>query len=145
MASIFTDAEKASIDSLFVDIHDTFKGTIYAFVEEATSVDSDVDYNPLYGRTKSQSIVVSDIVKVKYPIEARIFYPTQSEEERLSDTMLPSSDDKCRIKIAKADYEIIKRASVIEVDGENYKVDSKQGPIGPFSITYVQVILQRTS
>ena len=65
MASIFTDAEKASIDSLFVDIHDTFKGTIYAFVEEATSVGSDVDYNPLYNRTKAQSIVVSDIVKVK--------------------------------------------------------------------------------
>jgi hypothetical protein len=57
--------------------------------------------------------------------------------------MLPSSDDKCRIKIAANDYEIVKRASVIEVDGENYKIDSKSSPIGPFSINYVQVMLQR--
>lgn len=143
MASLITDAEKVTIENLFADLHDTFKTTVYAFVEESSSVESDVDYNPLYNRTKSQSRVVPDIVKVKYPIEARVFYPKLTEEERLQDVMIPSSNDKCRLKIAKADYEIIKRSSVIEVDGENYKLDSKNNQIGPFTINYVEVMLQR--
>jgi hypothetical protein len=55
MASFFSDAEKLSIDGLFNDLHDTFKTIIYVFVEEASSVLSDTDYNPLYNKTRNRS------------------------------------------------------------------------------------------
>lgn len=145
MASLLTNDEKNYVDSLFDDLHDTFKTTIYAFVEEATTVEPDLNYNPLYNRTVNQSKAVTNIVKVKYPIEARVFYQRLTEEERLADASIPSSNDNCRLKIRVSDYETLKKASTIEVNGENYKLDSKNNYIGPFSKNYVMVNIQRTA
>lgn len=145
MASLLTNDEKNYVDSLFDDLHDTFKTTIYAFVEESTTIQADLNYNPLYNRTVNQSKAVTNVVKVKYPIEARVFYQKLTEEERLTEALIPSSNDNCRLKIKVSDYEIIKKASIIEVNGENYKLNSKNNYIGPFSKNYVTITLQRTA
>ena len=53
MASLLTSAEKTAINSALSDIHDTFARDIHVYVKEASSVPAELNYNPLYGRTKN--------------------------------------------------------------------------------------------
>jgi len=144
-SSIFTDTEKAAIADLLDNVHETFKKNIYVFVEEATSVGLDTNYNPLYNRYKDQSKAVTDKVLKKYTYEARVKYFKKSDEQVLNDTGLPSSENVIRIKVNNEAKEKIKIASSIEVDGEKYSVISDPEGIGPFSIEYYKIYLKLDS
>lgn len=147
MASLFTTAEKSSIESCLQDVHDTFARDIYAFVEEAQSVGSNTNYNSLYKRNTTTARVVTDKILTKYTVSARIFYPKQNDEEEMRDINLPSAEMLCRIKVTAADAETINKASVIEVDGENYSVISDTKAIGPFRVLtdFMQIYLKRNT
>ena len=55
MASLLTDSEKTDLQSALSDVHDTFARNIYVYVEEASSVPAELNFNPLYGRNKNTS------------------------------------------------------------------------------------------
>lgn len=147
MASLFSDSEKDGINDLLNDVHDTFRREIYAYIEQATTEPQNNNYNPLYGRTLNQARVTTNIVREKFAILARVFYPKPNDRERLKDMPTPSSELLCRVKITPDDLETLKKASVIEVDDENYKLDSDAKFIGPFDVTtnFVEVWLQKAS
>ena len=74
MASLLTEAEKTAINTALSDVHDTFARDIYVYVEEASSVPAELNYNPLYGRTKNTASIPSvDRVLTKHTFAARIF------------------------------------------------------------------------
>jgi hypothetical protein len=66
MASLLTDAEKTEINSALSDVHDTFARDIYIYVEEASSTPAELNYNPLYGRTKNAAKISSETTLTKY-------------------------------------------------------------------------------
>lgn len=143
MPSLFTDAEKAAIESELSNVHDTFARTIHIYTAKKQSYNSSPSFNALYGRTKDQSIVSSDKILEKESITARIFYPKPNDEERIRDLDLPSSELLCRLKVTVSDAEKIKNAAKIEVDSALYAVASDPKAIGPFSMNYREIWLKR--
>lgn len=143
MASFFDDDEKNAVEELFDDLHDTFKRTIYAFVEEASFVDFQSDFNSTYNRRNNQSKGLPQ--RVKYEIEARIFHERWNPDDVDNDTGLPTSENIVRLKVTPADHETLKKASVIEVDGDTYSLISDDQKIGPFSVNYHEVWLRRNT
>ena len=144
MASIFNEAEKSAIEGLLDDVHDTFKKNIYVYVEEVTSVKfSDIDFNPLYGRSLNQAKISKDKKLTKHTVEARVFYDKQKDNDLIEDIGAGSSENTVRIKVDYEAKELIKNASVIEVDNDRYSVVSDAEAIGPFSNPYWKIYLKR--
>ena len=144
MASIFSDSEKSGIESLLDDVHDTFKKNIFVYVEEITSVDfSDTQFNPIYGRSFNQAKTAKDKKLTKHTVEARVFYDSQKDNEFIEDIGAGSSENVVRIKVNYDAKELIKNASVIEVDDERYSLVSDAEAIGPFNNPYWKIYLKR--
>ena len=144
MASIFNDEEKASIESILSDVHDTFQKDVYVFIEEVTSIDlSDDSFNPLYGRSLNQAKAPEDKVLTKYTVQARVFYYRYNTNEIIEDIGLPSSENIVRLKIDEDAKELIKNASVVEIDESLYSVVADPEAVGPFQNKYWKVYLKR--
>tara|TARA_R110002020_G_scaffold21871_8_gene74142 strand:+ start:841 stop:1287 length:447 start_codon:yes stop_codon:yes gene_type:complete len=146
MASLLTEAEKTNINSALSDIHDTFARDIYVYVEERSSVPAELNYNPLYGRTKNTAEISSENTLTQYTYSARVFYKTEQEEELVDGNgqmNLTASEGQVRIKVKSDAYEKIKICSKIEVDNELYVVDSDAKVIGPFGSQFYSLFLKR--
>ena len=146
MASLLTEAEKTDINSALSDVHDTFARDIYVYVEERSSVPAELNYNPLYGRTKNTAEISSENTLTQYTYSARVFYKTEQEEEIIDGNgqmNLMASEGQIRIKVKSDAYEKIKICSKIEVDNELYVVDSDAKVIGPFGSQFYSLFLKR--
>ena len=66
MASLLTDVEKTAVNSALSDMHDTFARDIHVYVEEASSIPVELNYNPLYGRRKDTSKISSENTLTRY-------------------------------------------------------------------------------
>lgn len=143
MPSFLSSAEKASIDAGFSDLHDTFARDIFIYVK-TKSVSSDSSFHALYGRGSASS---TEPVLEKRTIKARILY-TEESKDGLGDLSLTQVNalmptTKCRLKIHKADYETIKKAERIEVDGEIWISAGEAIYEGPFITEFKTVFLKR--
>ncbi len=144
MASIFNDSEKSAIESILDDVHDTFKKNIFVYVEEVSTVNfSDTQFNPIYGRSFNQAKTVEDKKLTKHTVEARVFYDKQKDNEIIEDIGAGSSENIIRIKVNYEAKELIKNASVIEVDDDTYSTMSDAEAIGPFNNPYWKIYLKR--
>jgi hypothetical protein len=146
MASLLTDAEKTAINSALSNVHDTFSRTIYVYVEEASSVPAELNYNPLYGRTKNTAKISSEITLTRHSFDARIYYKNEQKEDIIDGNgqmNLLASEGQIRIKVKSDAYEKIKICSKIEVDDELYIVDGDAKVIGPFDAQFYSIFLKR--
>ena len=146
MASLLTDAEKTAINSALSDVHDTFARTIYVYVKEASTVPAELNYNPLYGRTKNTAEISSDTELTRHSFSARIFYKNEQKEDLVDGNAqmnLMASEGQIRIKVKSDAYEKIKICSKIEVDDELYIVDGDAKVIGPFDAQFYSIFLKR--
>lgn len=142
MPSLFTNEDKDGIRSVFNDLHDTFKQDIDVYIEEKQGIETSSSYNPLYGRSKDQSLGVGDKVLTKYTIQARVHYFKKSEEAILDDVGLPSSANVIRLKVDKDGLNLLNRSSFVDVDGNKCQVISNPEMIGPFGPLYYKVYLK---
>lgn len=139
--SILSATEKSSIDSVFDAMHDTFKRTIYMYVEEQQSVDLS-DNNPLFGG--GTPTVRTELVQ--YTGEARVKYINDQRDVPAGysvDNDLIRSNGLVRLKVNSTDKELLKKASRIEVDDILWTLDGSPKPIGPFARNYFEVYLIR--
>jgi len=146
MASLLTSAEKTAINSALSDVHDTFARDIYVYVKEASSVPAELNYNPLYGRTKNTAKISSETTLTKHTFSARIFYKNEQKEDLIDGNgqmNLVGSEGQVRIKVKSDAYEKIKICSKIEVDDELYIVDGDAKVIGPFDAQFYSIFLKR--
>ena len=146
MASLLTSAEKTAINSALSDIHDTFARDIYVYVKEASSVPAELNYNPLYGRTKNTAKISSETTLTKHTFTARVFYKNEQKEDVIDGNgqmNLMASEGQIRIKVKSDAYEKIKICSKIEVDNELYIVDGDAKVIGPFDAQFYSIFLKR--
>ena len=115
MASLLTDAEKTAINSALSDVHDTFSRTIYVYVEEASTVPAELNYNPLYGRTKNAAKISSETTLTRHSFSARIYYKNEQNEDIIDGNgqmSLLASEGQVRIKVKSDAYEKIKICSI---------------------------------
>jgi|TARA_R100000479_G_scaffold165668_1_gene105095 hypothetical protein len=146
MASLLTDAEKTAINSALSDVHDTFSRTIYVYVEEASTVPAELNYNPLYGRTKNAAKISSETTLTRHSFSARIYYKNEQNEDIIDGNgqmSLLASEGQVRIKVKSDAYEKIKICSKIEVDDQLYIVDGDPKVIGPFDAQFYSIFLKR--
>ena len=150
MASILTAAEKASLQSAFNDIHDTFARTIYIFKEaKKVTISTSPDFNPIYNQNTSLNQTVTHQVK-SGAFSARIMYDTDRQEPYVSSPEIDSQlklkipDGTVRIKLDKSGYEYIKEAKRIEFDGRRFAIESDVRPHGLFEPTYYTFFLLPT-
>ena len=146
MASLLTDAEKSAVNSALSDVHDTFARTIYVYVEEASSVPAELNFNPLYGRNKNVAKISSATTLSRHSFSARIFYKNEQKEDIIDGNAqmnLVGSEGQVRIKVKSDAYEKIKICSKIEVDDELFVVDGDAKVIGPFDTQFYSIFLKR--
>ena len=122
MSSLFSDNDKTAIEEVIDDIHDTFKRDIYAYVDIPSYSSFNSDHNPLYDRNNNESLSLPE--RKQYTIQARVHYERWNPDDVDNDTNLPTSENIVRLKVKKDDYEILKKAATIEVDGANYSLNT---------------------
>jgi hypothetical protein len=143
MASFLSAAEKSSIDAGFISLHQTFAREIYVYVKNQ-SYSSDSSYHSLFGRGSTSQL---EEEFTRHTVSARILYLEESKDGLgdLSQTqvnaLMPTT--KCRLKIYVADYELIKVAERIEIDGEIWITSGEAINEGPFSPLFKTVFLKR--
>ena len=147
MASLLTSAQKLAIQSSLSEVHDTVARDIYVYIEKKiTTRPANLNYNPLYGRTKDDSKLSAQTKLVKHTIKARVSYsPNQGESvvDAGAQFNLTASHGKVRIKVDSDGYEKVKDSSRIEIDDVLFSVDTDAKNVGPFSTQYYTVFLKR--
>ena len=153
MPSLFTDAEKASLSALIVDVADTFEQEIIVYQSpERTIVFSDEsNYNRF--SANNQNILTNPENNFKrFSVQARILYEKRLKEEMLQ-PYLGGQDDEAqlklklpeafvRIKVGPAGHEIMKSAKEIELDGNRFVTDGPVRPHGLFTSQYYTYYLK---
>lgn len=140
MAEFLTSAERASIAKNLIDLHDTFGRDIIVYKEaQKVVVSTDPNYNYLYGTAGSTTPSVEN-VPIRKVFKARIRYDTNRSLENFGETdaqmkvTRPDASSLVRIKLKVEDYNYIKEAKRIELDGRMFHVDSDPRAHGLFDV-----------
>jgi len=146
MTSFLSAAQKAQINAVFDDIHDTFKRNINVYKKgQETLIDlGGGGYNNLYDREKDSKNTPPSYEK--YTIDARIKYIGEGKEDELLDKrglQVEFPYGGIRLKLDKTAYDLLISSKRVEVDGQMYKVKSEASRTGPFGANYYIIYLQR--
>lgn len=145
--SLVTTEEKAALEAIIDDIHETFAREITVYKEASRVVIiTDPSYNPLYQTAgQTTSIVNTPIYKT---FKARIKYEDDigkkywSEAGLASQIKLEAIVGTVRLKISAEDYAYIQDARRFDVDGKRYVLNSTFRPHGLFGNKYYTLYLK---
>lgn len=144
---LLSSTEKTDIMSEFVNLHDTFGRDIKIFKRQSgtTSVITDPNYNPLYGRIKDSK--KEDPSLAEYTKKARIRYEHNQKSTNGSAADIQANVSwplgTIRLKIDSETLALISDSKRIEVDGHLCELISQESEIGPFTPQYKTVYLKR--
>ena len=146
MGSLLSDSEKINIANVFDDMHDTFARPVQVFEKKnELFVATNSTYNALYSRLKD-STTKRTIVN-QTTVMARIRYEQNQREIDIpgsrAQVNVPLGEGVVRVKIEAAGYELFKKATKIEIDGEAFRIVSDASKVGPFVIKFYTLYLRR--
>jgi hypothetical protein len=140
MAEFLSSSQRASIAANLLDLHDTFGRDIIVYKEaQKVIISTDPNYNYLYKNAGAQTQSVQN-VPVKKVFKARIRYDTDRSLEYFGETDTQvkvnrvDPNSMVRVKLKIEDYEYIKDAKRIELDGRMFHVESDPRPHGLFDV-----------
>lgn len=145
--SLLTDAEKTQINSIFDELHDTFKRTVTVYrIGKTALVATDSSFNGIYektlgkqGNSKPAYTTTTISARIKYFSKAELAGPDLQGQTGI---YIPSGT--VRLKVTAADYESLKGAEKIEIDGQLYKLLAMPVAIGPFGVNHWAIYLTRS-
>ena len=147
MTDLFSDEQKASIAANIEHLHDTFSRNIIVYKEaKKVVISTDPNFNYLYGNSGATTSIEN--IPEKKVFKARIRYDTDRSLEYFGEAdaqMKVNRTDRSsqvRIKLKKADYDYIKEAKRIELDGRMFHVDSDARAHGVFNVDYYTLFLR---
>ena len=145
MGSLISDTDKTAIGNVFNDMHDTFARPVTVFQKKNDIfVATNSTYNALYGRLNNQQTTRSTVTQTT--VQARIKYNQDQKEIDLPGTRaqvnVPMGEGVVRVKIDPAGYDLFKKASNIEIDGQALRIVTDAGRIGPFSVHFYTLYLR---
>jgi len=145
--SLISDSEKAALNAVIDDVHETFAREITVFKEASKVVIiTDPNFNPLYntaGQTTSYvNTPISSTFKARIQYEDDIAKRYWSEAGLSSQVKLEAIVGSVRIKVKAEDYEFIKDGRRFDIDGKRYVLNSVFKPHGLFDIKYYTLYLK---
>lgn len=130
MQPFFKDHEKRNIADQLLGLHETFGRDIVVYKEARKVImSSDPSYNYLYGNSGDQNTSVQ-YVPVRKVFKVRIKYDNNRDLEYMGEANAqlklsrPSTESLVRIKLKIEDYDYIKEAKRIELDGRLFHINS---------------------
>lgn len=145
--SFLTDAEKTAINSVFDELHDTFKRSITVYrIGKSALVATDASFNGMYEKTLGKQGGAKPTY-TKTTIYARIKYFSKAElagPDLQGQTGVYIPSGTVRLKVTAADYESLKGAEKIEIDGQLYKLLAMPVAVGPFGVNHYAIYLTRS-
>lgn len=140
MAEFLTAAARANIAKNLIDLHDTFGRDIIVYKEaQKVVVSTDPNFNYLYGTGGASTKSVENI-PVRKVFKARIRYDTSRSLENFGEAdaqmkvSRPDDGSLVRIKLKIEDFEYIKDAKRVELDGRMFHIDSDPRAHGLFDV-----------
>lgn len=143
MTSYLTSIEKAALESVMDNMHETFARTIFAYKEsQKVIVSTDPNFNFLYNNVKGVKQIVN---KAQFKsLQARVLYMDKQSEASYDSqvgSQIKVSHDigEVRIKLDTEGYSYFKDAKRVEIDGRlMFKVTDvkKHGLFKPRFFTY---------
>ena len=128
-ASLISTSERAALNSVIDDIHETFARNITVYKEASKVVIiTDPNFNPLYDSGEGTTSYVNTPVYKTF--KARIQYEDDIGKRYWSDANMQSQIKvdaivgTVRLKISAEDYDYIKDAKRFDVDGKRYVLNS---------------------
>jgi hypothetical protein len=149
MAEFLSPSERAAIAANLIDLHDTFGRDIVVYKEaQKVIVSTNPNYNYLYntGGATNESV---ENVPIRKVFKARIRYDTDRSLEYFGETDSqikidrPDASSLVRIKLKIEDYDYIKEAKRIELDGRMFRVESDPRAHGLFDVVQFYTLYLR--
>lgn len=146
MGSLISAAQKAGLESVMNDLHDTWKLPLKAFKEQEQIF---ISTNPNYSSAYQAPVGLQTSTPVERSFEARIYYvpkglelkiPSISEQDALR---LALSEHQVRLKVLPEDYEFLKEAKRLQIDDNVYSISSAERPHGLFSSKFYTIYLKK--
>jgi hypothetical protein len=145
--SLVSDSEKAALEAVIDDIHETFAREITVFKEAShVVIITDPSFNPLYQTAGQTTSIIN--TPVYRTFKARIKYEDDigkrywSEAGLNSQIKLEAVVGSVRLKVSAEDYEFIKDGKRFDVDGKRYVLNSTFRPHGLFDNKYYTLYLK---
>jgi hypothetical protein len=143
MSGFLTENQKDNIKDIIDRIHDTFARqiTVYKFGQKVAIATTN-EYNALYktnasnGRQQLTQVSRNIMARIKYEkFDQTNFYQEKSQEK----IVIP--EGAVYIKVNEEDYNYIKDAKTVELDGKTFAIKSPGKPEGMFGPQYYQFLL----
>ena len=143
MAGFLSINQKNNIKNIIDRIHDTFAReiTVYKFGQKV-AIATTTGYNALYKKNPdAQNVEITQIsrsvmARIKYEkFDQTNFYQGRTQEK----IVIP--EGVVYIKVNEDDYNFIKDAKTVELDGKTYGIKSPGKPEGMFGPQYYQFLL----
>lgn len=138
MASLLSDAEKAALESVMSDLHDTFKRALVIFKDgEQTVISTDPNYNFAYGFNNGISTNV-EFTPIQQTFSGRVLYG-KPDATMLSNPSIDAQlrlemmNSTVRIKLDQDGRDFLVDAKRVEFDGNRFKVLGDPRPHGLFA------------
>jgi len=145
--SLLSDSEKAALDLIIEDVHETFARTITVFKEASeVIIITDPNFNPLYNTAGQTTSIINTPVYKQF--KARIYYNDDIRKQYWSETAvntqikLEAVVGTVRLKIRAEDYEYIKDARRFDLDGRRFVLNSSFRSHGLFDSQYYTLYLK---
>jgi hypothetical protein len=145
--SLLSDSEKAALDLVIEDVHETFARLITVFKEASEVVIiTDPNFNPLYNTAGQTTSIINTPVYKQF--KARIYYNDDIRKQYWSETAvntqikLEAVVGTVRLKIRAEDYEYIKDARRFDLDGRRFVLNSSFRGYGLFDSQYYTLYLK---
>jgi len=149
MAEFLNSAQRADLAANLLDLHDTFGRDIVVYREaKKVVISTDPSYNHLYNSAGSSTPSVKNVPERKL-FKARVRYDTDRTLENFgeADAQIKTSrvdpSSMVRIKLKKEDFEYIREAKRIELDGRMFHVASDPRAHGLFDVVQFYTIFLR--
>jgi len=145
--SLLSDSEKAALDLVIEDVHETFARMITVFKEASEVVIiTDPNFNPLYNTAGQTTSIINTPVYKQF--KARIYYNDDIAKQYWSETSvntqikLQAIVGTVRLKIRAEDYEYIQDARRFDLDGRRFVLNSSFRGHGLFDSQYYTLYLK---
>jgi hypothetical protein len=146
--SLLTDSEKNGLELIMDDLHATWARTVTAYKdEERVVIITNPNYNPLYdtggGTTESiTKTAVSKTFSVRIQYQDDITKNYWSDSNVNSQLKIENAKGLIRIKLYDEDYNWLKEAKRMDVDGKRFSIDSSFKGHGLFDNKFYTIFLK---
>tara|TARA_Y100000310_G_C20679229_1_gene814921 strand:- start:2846 stop:3298 length:453 start_codon:yes stop_codon:yes gene_type:complete len=150
MASLLTDAEKATCNNAMDDLHDTFARDVTIYKDAIVTVSSaSQSYNTIYGNAGATTPIT--YTPQSSTVSARLLYGKNYTEDYFANGQSASQlkiflpEGEVRMIFKAADYATVSEAKRIEFDSQKFAIDSDFRAHGVFGVKFYTIYLKSVS